>query len=283
MPHQIGFVTNQAMLAHYAMLDVVRTVCLSAGWQVLRYETGAPNRELILKAPGYTGNEEIFVGLRTYQNADADYYNLAAGAFVGYVPGNTFDAQPGAMLSGVPAHNRRIDYWLTVNPQRLALAMKVGTPVYESLYLGKMLPYARPSQYPYPVVCGGMLNSVPATRFSDLNHSFYPKGASANMRLRFNDGQWLQPQCWPWSNDWLGGNQSYLKRGLRDTGGHYPLLPVVLHDATRGVLGELDGIYQITGFNNTVESTLEIGGKRHVVIQNNHRTGFGDYYAMRMD
>ena len=66
MPHQIGFVTNQAMLAHYAMLDVVRTVCLSAGWQVLRYETGAPNRELILKAPGYTGNEEIFANFRSY-------------------------------------------------------------------------------------------------------------------------------------------------------------------------------------------------------------------------
>lgn len=279
MPHQIGYVTDQTMLAHYAMLDVVRTACLAAGWQVLRYDTANANRELILKAPGYTGEEEIFVGLRTYQNAAADYYNLVAAAFVGYVPGNTFDTQPDAILSGVPAHNRRIDYWLTINPQRLALAMKVGTPVYESLYLGKMLPYARPSQYPYPVVCGGMLNGAPPTRFSDLNHSVYTKGARANMRLRFNDGQWLQPQCWPWSNDFIPKNPV----ALRDTDGHYPLLPVVLHDATRGVIGELDGIYHITGFNNTVESTLNVGGKQHVVIQDNHRTSFGDYYAMRMD
>ncbi len=279
MPHQISFVDNSGgVLAHYKMLETIRDFASANGWTVLRYDTVPANRELILKGVGYTGEEEIFVGFRTYQDASADYYNLVAAAFTGYVPSNTFDTQPGAMLSGVPAHNNRIDYWLTLNAQRIALAMKVGTPVYESCYVGKFLPYARPSQYPYPVISAGMLNGVSATRFSDTSHSMPYKGSRANMRMRFNDGVWRQPDCWPWNNVNVAGatNQQ------RDTGGFYPLNPVVLSD-TSGIYGELDGVKHISGFNNAVENTLEVDGTAWVVIQDASRNGFNDYYALRMD
>ena len=277
MPHQIGFVDNSGgVLAHYKMLEAIRDFASANGWTVLRYNTASANRELILKGAGYTGEEEIFVGFRTYQDASADYYNLVAAAFTGYVPSNTFDTQPGAMLSGVPAHNNRIDYWLTLNPQRIALAMKVGTPVYESCYVGKFLPYARPSQYPYPVIAAGMLSGTPATRFSETAHSIPYKGARANMRMRFNDGVWKQPECYPWNNANIHG----VTRQLRDTGSQYPLQRVVLSDSG-GLYGELDGIYAITGFNNAVENTDAAADL--VVIQDVGRTGFIDYYAMRLD
>lgn len=279
MPHAIGYVDQSAgVLAHYAMLDKIRELAASAGWQVLRYDTSVANRELILKGFGLSGEEEIFVGFRTYQDISADYYNLVAAVFTGYVSGNTFDAQPGAMLSGIPAHNQRIDYWLTVNGQRIALAMKVGTPVYESAYVGKFLPYARPSQYPYPVVCAGMLNGVPATRFSDATHSMPYKGGRtnySNLSMRFNDGVWKNPDAWPWSNTSL-----FNSRQARDSGGNYLCFPVVLNDSN-GLYGELDGIYQISGFDNVVENSAD--GGRLVVIQDVSRTGFNDYYAMRLD
>ncbi len=98
----------------------------NAQWEVLRYDTAAANRELILKGTGLSRTEEIFVGFRTYQDANADYYNLLAGVFTGYVAGNSFDTQPGARLSGVPAHNQRIDYWMTLNGQRIALGDEGG-------------------------------------------------------------------------------------------------------------------------------------------------------------
>ncbi len=277
--HQIGFVDNSAMLAHYAMLEKIRDLAVLHGWTVLRYDTVPENRELILRGEGLSGSEEIFVGFRTYHSVAADYYNLCAAAFTGYVPGNTFATQPGARLSGVPAHNQRIDYWLTVNGQRIALAMKVGTPVYESAYVGKILPYARPSQYPYPVACIGMLSGAAATRFSDTAHSMGYKGNTAAMALRFNSGAWLQTHCWPWGNAALAGGTSQ----IRDTAGNYPLMPIVLNDNSANVYGELDGIHQVSGFNNTVESTFTVGGKTYVVIQDVSRTGFIDYYAMRLD
>lgn len=286
MPHTIGFVDNSGgTLAHYKMLQTIRDFASANGWTVLRYDTAPANRELILKGVGYTGDEEIFVGFRTYQDASADYYNLLAGVFTGYVPGNTFDTQPGARLSGVPAHNNRIDYWLTLNPQRIALAMKVGTPVYESAYVGKCLPYGRPSQYPYPVVCAGMLAGAAATRFSDAsaNHSIGYKGNSARLGLRSNDS-WLNAHCYPWGNTVIAGTGlSTNNLNLRDTEGVYCVLPVELHDNTANLWGALDGIFYISGFNNAVENTLNIEGHTYVVIQDVARTGHTDYFAMRLD
>ncbi len=184
MPNQIGYVDNTSGLAHYAMLDAIRAFCAGAGWTILRNVNSGTIREVIMSAPGYTGPDgavPAFVGIRTYHDVANDYYNLLMGAFTGYVAGNTFDTQPGARLSGVPAHNNRIDYWLTVNDRRLVLAMKVGTPVYESAYLGYCLPYGTPLQFPYPLVCAGMLAGAAATRFSEVNHSMPYKGNTAGL------------------------------------------------------------------------------------------------------
>ncbi|UIZ57776.1 hypothetical protein LZP46_01055 [Acinetobacter sp. SCLZS86] len=276
MPHAIGYVDNSGgTLAHYKMLEKIRDVAVASGfWEVMRYNTAVDDRELILKGKGYTGTEEIYVGVRTYQNPSADYYNLCVATFTGYVPSNTFDTQPGVRLSGVPAHNQRIDYWLTVNPQRIACCMKVGTPVYEHFYIGKFFPYARPSQYPYPIVCGGMLNGAAATRFSETSHSMPYKGNRANLGMRFNTGVYLQPETHPWNNTYLAGNTQ-----LRDTNDSYPLLPIILNDAN-GIYGELDGVRYISGFNNVVENTC---GPDWVVLQDVSRTGFIDYIALKLD
>lgn len=275
MPNQVGYVDNTSMLAHYAMLQVIRDFAVANGWTQLRYDTSVANRELILRGTGLSGTEEIFVGFRTYQDSTADYYNIVAACFTGYVAGNTFDSQPGARLSGVPAHNNRIDYWLTLNAQRIALAMKVGTPVYESCYVGKMLPYSLPSQFPYPIVCAGMLNGTPATRFSETTHSIPYKGNRANFAMRNPAGSWEQIYSWPWQNTVL--------QALRDTNNSYPLVPIVVNDNVGNIYGELDGIFFISGFNNAVENTLSISGVTYVVIQDVSRTGFTDYYAMRLD
>lgn len=276
MANAIGFVDNSGgVLAHYKMLLAIKTLAEANGWTVLRYDDVSANRELILKGVGLSGTEEIFVGFRTYQDAGANYYNLLAATFIGYVAGNSFDTQPGAILSGVPAHNNRIDYWLTLNGQRIVLAMKVGSPVYESCYVGKFLPYALPTQYPYPVVCGGMLNGAAAIRFSDTSHSMPYKGNRVNFRMRSNAGSWDQVYTYPWQNTTM--------TATRDVNSNYPLTPVVLNDNANNTYGELDGIYHISGFNNAVENTLVIGGVTYVVIQDVSRTGFSDYYAMRID
>jgi hypothetical protein len=284
MAYEIGTVDNTGSegYAHWQMLLTIKTFAEANGWATLRYTHPTDTtqmRELILQGAGFSGTDRIYVGFRSYQDLTADYYNLSVAAFTGYVAGNAFTAQPGYVESGVCAHNRRIDYWLVTNAQRIAFGLKVGTPVYEHGYVGKCLPYATPSQFPYPVFAGGMLNGVPTTRFSDGSHSAYWKGARANAVMRSVDGAWKQPECWPWDNANLGGGTTQ----LRDTTGVYPVLPIVLNDSAGNVYGELDGIFFIGGFDNAVENTLTIDGVPYVVLQDVARTGFTDYIALRLD
>lgn len=247
-------------------------------WQVLKYDTSTANRELILKGVGLSGTEEIFVGFKTYQSVAADYYNLSCATFTGYVAGNTFEAQPGVRINSIPAHHLRIDYWLVVNAQRIMCAMKVGTPVYESFYVGKFLPYTLPSQYPYPVACCATLNGAPATRYSDTGHTMGFRGNSTALSIRSLAGTYVQPFVWPFSNTTvLAGSTA-----LRETGTVYTLQPLVLNNNADSVYGELDGVYHISGFSQAVENTLSIGGVSYVVIQDVYRTGFNDYIAMRL-
>ncbi|MGA7439510.1 MAG: hypothetical protein WBW32_15430 [Luteibacter sp.] len=281
MAYEIGFVNNAGSegLAHWQMLLKIKTFAEANGWTTLRYlaPTDGTNRELIMVGPGLSGDQQIFVGFRTYHDVSADYYNLTAAGFTGYVAANAFTAQPGYFETGTPAHNQRIDYWLVVNGQRINFGLKVGTPVYEHGGAGFFLAYATPGQYPYPMFVAGMLNGLAATRFSDTAHSMPYKGSRVNLRIRFVDGSWLQPQVDPWNNAGLAGATSQ----MRDTNGYYPPLPAILMDATN-LYGELEGIYQISGFNNVVENTMVIDGKTFVVLQDVSRTGFTDYCALEL-
>lgn len=285
MAYEVNFVddTGSEGLAHWQMLLKIKQFAEANGWTTLRYSapSNGSNRELILRGPGLSGDKQIFVGFRTYHDVSADYYNLSVAGFTGYVAGNTFTAQPGYIESGVPAHNKRIDYWLVVNGQRIAFGLKIASPVYEHGYAGLFLPYATPSQYPYPLVVGGMLDGIPATRFSDSNHSIYAKGSRNNLRMRFVDGAWKTPDCYPW-NTGYSPNCITGSYQIRDAGGNYPLLPILLRDGAPNLFGELDGVYQISGFNNTVESTLTIGGVTYVVLQDVWRNGFTDFIALRL-
>lgn len=277
MAYEVSYVDNaDTILAHCKMVDRIKTLALANGWTALRDNTATDSREVILQGVGLTGLEQIFVGIKTYYDVGADVYNLTIGGFTGYAAGSAFESQPGFRLSSIPAHNARIDYWLIVNAQRIACALKVGTPVYESFYMGKIYPYARPTQFPYPLYVGGSLAANVVTRFSETTHSFpYRGNAVATQGVRSPAG-WVNSYVYPYNNASLISTWQ-----LRDTGGIYHLLPVEIYDATN-LYGVLDGIYHVSGFNNSVENTLVIGGDTYVVIQDVWRTGHGDYYAMRL-
>lgn len=284
MTAYIGYVDDAGTypLAHHNFLELLRDRAVAEGWTVLRYDTVPATRELILHSTGLSGDEDIFIGFRSYENADADYYNIAASGFTGYVAGNTHASQPGYYGSGIPAHNQRIDYWLNINLQRIAFGIRIGSPsVYEFGYAGKMFPFAKPSQYPYPLVVAGALNGLPATRFSDLTHSTGIKGNRTNMRMRFVDGTWVQPWAWPFGQTDFANADNGLN--LRDTNNIWTLQPILLNDNGVNNYGVLDGVFQITGFNNGSENTLTIGGKDYVVLGDVWRTGFGDYIALELN
>lgn len=276
MPNLKGYVDDSnGQYAHYNLLQKIYDFATNNGWQALRYNTSIENRELILKSAGYSGNDEIYVIFYCYQNANDDYYNLAVGSALGYVESNPINTQPNVIFSGIPAHNRRIDYWLTLTPGKIAGALKVGTPVYESFYAGKLLPYSSPNQYALPMICAGMLTGTPRVRFSDTGHSIPYKGKRGNFRMFFNDGSWHTPEAYPFNNE------NVLKS--RDTNGGYCLTAIILNDENNNIYGSLEGIAHISGFDNVVENTIIIDNETWIVIQDVARTGQADYYALRLE
>lgn len=314
MAYEIATATNAGAggLAHYDLLDRIKIfastnaalVAAGRAWTVLRYDTVSANRELILQGVGLSGTEQIFVGFKCYQDATADYYNLAVATFTGYVAGNTFDTQPGASpVLGVPAHNLSITYFLSVTGGRINLGWKVGTPVYQMCQVGKCLPFALPSTWPQPLIAAGMLTSQAATRYSDTAYGTPFKGNRANLRMRFNDGVWKQPEAHPYANSLVGSVA--MAPLLRTTGSTWHLTPITLHDATPNVYGQIDGYYHVVGFNNVVENVIQrggsstvdptgktlaqicadittVGGTPYIVLQDVWRTGIGDLIAMEM-
>ena len=319
MGYAIGTVTKGGGDdCHYKILGIIKTLAEANGWTTLRYVNTGSDRELILKGGGLSGAEEIFVGFKTYQSSGGDYYNLNCGVFNGYISGNSFETQPGAQLVGVPAHNNAITYFITANAQRIVGCFKVGTPVYEHFYVGKFFPYARPGEYPSPLVCGGMLTASQAIRFDNTSQSFAYPGYyydTTNNRLyqRNQAGDWVRPSCWPFTN---ASDENYALAGVQGTstlvpaGTYYQIEPIILsqqssNNSPSNVWGEFDGVYFCSGFNNGVENVVQqggsstidqtgmtvlqavdairaVGGRAFVMLQNVYRTSWRDFIALEM-
>lgn len=296
--------------AHYKVIAEIRTFLLGIGWTQRRYVNTGADQELIMNSTGLSGTEDITIGFKTYQSTSSDYYNIAASCFMGYVAENTFENQPGARLTASPSHNNAVTYFMTGNKQRIAICQKVGTPVYTHLYLGKLVRYTRPGEFPSPLCTGGSFDGKEARRFSDTTYTFpyygrYGFTSSSpdlygRMYMRRPDGVWEQQFHSPFTG---GYSQT------RPAGTNYVPQAIQLYnyDPVTGkgnAWGELDGIVQLTGFNNGVENVCQIGGttvdqtgmtplqavdaiiaaggRAFVVLQDRSRTSFENYIAMEM-
>lgn len=280
MGYAIGTVTKAGggdVDAHYQTLEVIKTLAEANGWTTLRYDTTKPEREWIARGVGLSGTEQIFIGIRTYQNVAGDYYNLLAGTFVGYVAGNTFDTQPGAKLSGIPAHNNAVTYYLNINAARILMMLKVGALVYVHGYIGKFLPYARPSEFPTPLLCAGAFNGAELKRFSASGIVFPYQGntvsSGSNLYLRRPDGSWYAPAVWPFTHGSATDSDArstclagHVNQSCQvPNGDSYQLESLIMCDSVNviepaNVWGELDGVYYCSGFNNGSENVIQQGG-----------------------
>ena len=60
------------------------------------------------------------------------------------------------------------------------------------------------------------------------------------------------------------------------------MLPVILYE-TGNIYGEIDGVFMVSGYNQAVENIVQYGGDDYAVIHDVYRTGFDDYFTLRLD
>lgn len=206
------------------IIDSVQSGTTAVSWMsMLLLETDGTvanhfGSEVILKAPGNSGSEAIYTGIRSEYDAAAGWYNLFVNGYTGYDANEqSWFNQPGALpgygsgsytyaIPMIPCWDTTMPYWFVASGRSFRFAVKVSTS-YEGGYLGYILPYATPGQYPYPLAVGGSL--VPQTslrslewRYSYANwrHGVYPgpgcanyaadEGIWATLYLRNPDGEW---------------------------------------------------------------------------------------------
>lgn len=292
MAIQTGTATDHKDLLN--LLHTFLTGLVSNPWTANRFTS---SDELFLQGQGSSGTDEIYCSIKIDESVPSDYFNWRVAGAIGYSSTNDQANQPGAsQLNYMALWDGSIPYWFIANGRRFIVIAKVST-TYHALYMGFILPYATPSEYPYPLFIGGE-TSFQGKRWSvtdENNRCFWDPGESGSWLYR-NDGQWLD-----WVN--FGGTSTETIRTNRNVmpyvsdadnfrsigtgkppGGEYPLIPTVLieRSPTEAIMGEFEGVFAVSGFGNASENTVDIGGDDHLVVQNIFRTDRWDYAAIKL-
>lgn len=290
-------------------------VSASQNWSQVLGPTGTLTNtdQITLKGPGNSGSDSIYFGMEVAEDSANDIWNIRFWGHGGFISTQAADNQP---LQSSKVYlltwNQSITYWIVADGRRWYIAIKVST-VYTTGYCGFMLPYATPSEYPYPMVVAGISNSN--VRWSDTTSQsrFMACPAFQSMYCFWPDNVWRDI-----GNYNNGGTVDYgdsafsaagyvfPTRGQTQNGGYgspdavqistrispcfdgsYFLRELVLGSSStngpfNGFLGELDGVYWIPGVANSSENIITINSVSYLTVQNLFRTTQLDYLAMRL-
>lgn len=290
-------------------------VAAGQNWAELRYSTteaGTGRRVLMLRGPGNSGTDQIFVNLQTDFNTTGDWYNWKIWGAAGYNPATAYNDQPGqTSVDGRTGYWARfwysptpgasnIPYWFIADGRFFKIIAKVSTS-YQHMCGGFFLPYATPNEYPYPLMIGAMGYQA-EYRWSqaDYRNWAYWRGYYSAAH-RWIDGTWLEH---------ASVNSSYASYATGDVGnprvlvwpknsrrfdgqgfdGSYRLAPLHLYqfngatfDVGARMYGLIPGVFHIAGYQNASENVITINSKNYLVVQNGYLTGASDYVAYLLE
>lgn len=272
---------------------------VSAGqnWTVLNTQAlgAAGENGHLLRGPGLAGDDAVYIRLQANSVAASDIFGWSAYAFSNYNPSLAHANQPGMSPDvGMALWNGSTRYWFVANGRRFIVIAYVGNAVYSSMYLGLLLPYATPAEYPYPVGIFGSHENATTHRWSqaDYNVGGFFDPSEGNAYVRHIDGTWvpisnyvssgtarspLTDSCvWPYDTD----------LNLRENlDGSYSLIATVVHSNENGgnVYGELEGVFFTSGYGLAGEDVVLISAVSYLVVPSVYRTTRTSYAAIRLE
>jgi hypothetical protein len=283
-------------------------VAANQNWIVMKDEI-ITDRYLYLRGPGLANNDQIHVNIRRFYSAAGGAYNWEFRGATSYDGGLSYENQPGSNETCFFClSNGTITYWFFANGRRFIVIAKIGT-VFVSAYAGFILPYALPSEYPYPLFIGAT-SYLESRLYSESDYytsAFWKMGygyansveqrVDSGVQLRLISGLWLPfkqnnagtynlnaGNIWPYySAEYYGNTDLGLGNLTKNADGSYSILPVILYSSTYGtkdVFGELDGVYHVPGIDLNSEDTLTIGGDVYLAFQNVEDVGRNDFAAI---
>lgn len=161
-------------------------------WEQMLGPTGTlvHGDQITLRGPGLTGTDNIYCGLETIEDPGADIYNIRFWGHASF--SSTLPPREQALKSPdqyALLWNQPITYWIIANGRRWMLVAKIST-VYSTAYCGFMLPYAAPSEYPYPMVVAGISRGNQRWSSEDERNRFFASPGWDTMFTYWPDNVW---------------------------------------------------------------------------------------------
>ena len=285
--------------------------------QLLRTDYGRTGGEIFLQGKGSAGNDSIYVMMRQ-NDQGTSVRNIILGGATGYNGLLDFYGQPGMWTdehSGmircpeVALHDAPVEFWLMVSGRRIMAVMKAGA-YYAHMYMGFLLTYFTPQQFPYPLVIGGnqidtVYNTPASSDVSAYNRAYWDATRDdssktlSSLRFRKVNGAWkcywnraaniTDTESYTYHSNTTGvypWNWDMMLAVTKNIDNTIPIFPAILHEDDNSggtaMYGEFEGLFAAPGKGVIVEDELEIGGDTYKIFQNNAYSGNGDYCAVKL-
>jgi len=276
--------TNGTATDYKNLLAILATFATANGWTILEQS----ETQIYLKGEGASALDEIFVGINAFENTSSGYYNWNLEGAASYRSGRAFGGQVGTSGAGVYAYlwNAAISYWMVATARRIILVAKVST-VYQVTHLGLIDPPATDAQYPYPLFIGGCgVTSTNRWSTTGTGNTCFCANIGQSGDVRRPSGLW-SPVVPGTTRDYVNAlslNYDYRASIISAPDGSYLLDQIFLAEGSLGyILGAVDGLYRVSGYNNAAENILTINGVNYFVFPDVYRSSYSDYFAMRMN
>lgn len=251
-----------------------------------------------------TNAEEIYFNMRDFvvESPQGDADNFELNPAINYDSAKEFRSQTGTIYLTnstfrcyVALSSSSFPYWFVATGRYFLVATAVST--INSIFGGGFyLPYALPSEFPYPMFTIGTTNIFNERwNISDDTHlNFYGQSNEDNVAsfLRHRDGQWIKLLAktgLPLTSELVSifpcqDGEGYNIINNQDSS--YTLLPYIPYSGFSGgnVYGELENIYWVSQFNISAQDIVTINLVDHLVLQNVWKTSDNiDYCALKLE
>lgn len=296
--------TSGTATDYHDLLDKLRIYLLAQGWTVNNWTAPGSltaNAQLDVTGPGISGGQAPSISIRSDNAPASSSYVWQIAAYPAYNSALAFGSQnSNSPLPYFLLWASTIDYHFYVNDWRFIVVAKIGT-YYMTLYAGFFLPYALPSEYPFPYYIGATYSAIAPynTDASGLRSMFDP-GYGAAFYLRMDGANWGyisnhsnsgnttdnpsgaadRGVIWPWRVpfcDNTTSNTSEVFWGWLDkmrplANGKVPMIQAHIIDADDNIVaGVLDGVYALSGFGKAAEQVITVGAQDYRAFININR------------
>lgn len=279
------------------LLTEIKSFALDSGWALVKDDGGSiSGREIMFKNIDST----VFVGFKTYflNTGFTRYNNLLLNVFDAYNSSLGFYAQSGSNIntsSAAPApiltlSDNPMKYWFFFNDRRLIIVV-YAEQKYVVSYLGKFLPFAAPSQYTKPFLCGGTgltqtdnLTSKSmnfANMFEYLTTNTGTLQTSYMMQVKDHTNTW-NIQRWA-TNAFFTSIQPSPYTFHTNVPDDLVInaWPKQIYN-NEYCLGEVDGIYETERFNINAEDTVTIESVEYIAFPHvGNNTNYKSYFLVK--